>query len=58
MWYNKRRYNKDFYEKPGITKMCNHTFRKMPGITKNGITNVFEILAGITKNWKKMVKKV
>ena len=52
------RYNKDFYEKPGITKICNHTFWKTSGITKNGITNVFEILAGITKNWKKIVKKV
>ena len=58
IWYNKHRYNKDFYENSGITKMYNHTMRKTSGITKNSITNVFEILAGITKNWEKIVKKV
>ena len=58
MWYNKHRYNKDFYEKLGITKRYNNIFQKTPGISKNGITNVFEILPGITKNFKKMVKKV
>ena len=58
MWYNKHRYNKDFYEKLGITKRYNNIFQKTPGISKNGITNVFEILPGITKKFKKMVKKV
>ena len=58
MWYNKPKHNKDFYENPGISKMYNHTFWKTSGITKNSITNVFDFLVGITKNCKKIVKKV
>ena len=49
-WYIKQRYNKDFYDKPGVTKIYNHSIWKTSGITKNSITNVFEILAGLTKN--------